>query len=138
MDPINDFGFSDDEALKLFVGQTYSQVCMHDSMVVDGNRLKNDFRNIAENILIPQRPQQPQFQQQFQANIPNGNPYIDGNRAPIAPPPNDPDQMEFKFDNSQTAVAIEKKFDTIISRLNAIDKTLKSVLSYIDDSENSK
>jgi hypothetical protein len=140
MDIQNDLGFSDDEALKLFVGQTYSQIRMHDAMVVDGRRLTNEFTGIAENVLTPtirRPPHHPQYPPQHH-QMPNNAPYIDGNRQPVPPPPNDPNQMEFEFDNSKLSVTIEKKFDSIVNRLNSIDKSIKDLLSSIDEIKNLK
>ena len=132
MDLQNDLGFSDEDALKLFVGQTYSQIRMHDSMVVDGRKLTNQFTEIAEDVLTPtlRRSPHPQFNQ---AQMPQNMPYIDGNRQPVPPPPNDPNQMEFEFDNSKLSVSIEKKFDTIVSRLNAIDKSIKDLVTSLNE-----
>ena len=135
----NDLGFSDDDALKMFVGQTYSQIRMHDSMVVDGRKLTNEFTEIAGNVLTPAVRRSPYQQHHPHHNqIPQNVPYIDGNRQPIPPPANDPNQMEFEFDNSKISVAIEKKFDTIANRLNSIDKSIKDLLSSLDEIKNSK
>lgn len=135
----NDLGFSDDEALKMFVGQTYSQIRMHDSMVVDGRRLTNEFTEIAENVLTPAVRRSPYQQHHPQHHqMPQNTAYIDGNRQPVPPPPNDPNQLEFQFDNSKISVVIEKKFDTILNRLNSIDKSIKDLLSSLDEIKNSK
>jgi len=136
MDIQNDLGFSDDDALKMFVGQTYSQIRMHDAMVVDGKRLTNEFTEIAGSVLTPhtRRPVYPHPTPQYTQSTP----YIDGNRQPLPPPPDDPNQMEFQFDNSKLSVTIEKKFDSIVNRLNSIDKAIKHLLSSLDEIKNSK
>jgi hypothetical protein len=133
MDIQNDLGFSDEDALKLFVGQTYSQIRMHDSMVLEGKRLTNEFTEIAGNVLTPTLRRPPQSH-----HIPQNMPYIDRDASPVPPAPNDPNQLEFQFDNSKISVTIEKKFDTIVNRLNTIDKSIKELLQSIDEIKNSK
>jgi hypothetical protein len=138
MDLQNDLGFSDEDALKLFVGQTYSQIRMHDSMVVDGRKLTNEFTEIAGNVLTPALRRPHQHPHYNPPQIPQNAPYLDGHRQPVPPPPNDPNQMEFEFDNSKLSITIEKKFDTIVSRLNAIDKSIKDLVTSLNEIKNFK
>jgi hypothetical protein len=136
MDIQNDLGFSDDDALKMFVGQTYSQIRMHDSMVLEGKKLTNEFTEIAGSVLAPtsRRPVHSHPTPQYTQNMP----YIDGNRQPVPPASDDSNQLEFQFDNSKISISIEKKFDTITTRLNATDKSIKDLISSLNEIKNSK
>jgi hypothetical protein len=130
------------ETLANFVGQTYNEICKYDQSLISTNSNLNSkreqFKSIAENVLAP-----PSVNRQQSHNVPrspmplnNQNvkdmPYIDRGIQPLPPPPNDPNQLEFMFDNSEISLKIEKKFDTIVSRLNRIDKTLNQLLEYLN------
>jgi hypothetical protein len=140
------------EVLKNFVGQTYSQICQFDQSLTEPNRnvrpIKEEFKNIANEIFKQAAPNN-QIPNGHQHNrpIPSQNlPYIDRNIAPVPPPVNDPDQMEFAFDNNKFSILIEKKFDSIIRRLNDIyssmndiDTNLNKVLEFVNyESKDSK
>lgn len=127
------------DVLANFVGQTYNEICKFDQSLISTNNNLNSkreqFKNIAENVLstpsaVRQNPAR-LHQQNDQMPL-NGMAYVDRGIAPVAPPVNDPNQMEFKFDNSEISQKIEKKFDTIINRINRIDKTLTQLLEFLN------
>jgi hypothetical protein len=136
------------ETLANFVGQTYKDICKFDqSLISTNNNLnsrKEQFKNIAENILVAPSPNRSSMYNQPDIHQGSNPPvsdraYIDRCISPLPPHPNDPNQMEFMFDNSEMSLKIEKKFDTIINRLNRIDKTLNQLLQFLNyEAENTE
>lgn len=127
------------DVLANFVGQTYNEICKFDqSLISTNNNLtskREQFKNIAENVLsIPTANNRngARMQQQHVQIPQNQMAYVDRGIDPVAPPANDPNQLEFKFDNSEISQKIEKKFDTIINRINRIDKTLTQLLEFLN------
>lgn len=119
-----------------FMGQTYSEVSKFDKHLVSPNvtlRPKTaEFHNMAERLLSEannicgdrgiqqQRPPVLGLNMQHQPQInktdiitPSDNPQIQQNFV-------DPNQLEFKFDNSATAESIQRKLDDIMLKLCAI------------------
>ena len=126
-----------------FLGQTYQEVSQLDSNIVSPNQFlapkKHEFQRTAERVMnetlnstFNKNVQQPQN------NIPvhkeQPKPYLDGGSI-LPPPPNDPNQMEFSFDNSVTAITINNKLDSLEKKLKKIDKMMEKMLSFIDSHE---
>ena len=53
----------------------------------------------------------------------------------VPPPVNDPNQMEFCFDNSVTAITINKKLESIESKLKKLDNLMKKMVSFMESHE---
>jgi hypothetical protein len=127
------------DVLANFVGQTYNEICKFDqSLISTNNNLtskREQFKNIAESVLSIPNPNNGNAHRMHHQNeqMPaNQMAYVDRGIAPLAPPADDPNQLEFKFDNSEISQKIEKKFDTIINRINRIDKTLTQLLEFLN------
>ncbi len=125
------------EALTIFVGQTYSDICKYDQSLISTNQhldsRKEKFKAIAESVLTPAIPKQSPVQQpalQYH-QPPQQMAYIDRGISPLPPAPNDPNQMEFDFNNSKISLNLEKKIDDLCGKINNIDKKLSQLLEYI-------
>jgi len=144
-----------------FLGHTYKEVSQFDSRLVSPNNTlmpkKQEFQNIANKVFqevvtpnagkIPignvQHVQhvQPQHKQIHPTNIPNQTLQPQG--QPQGQPQDqifDPNQLEFNFDNSVTALSIDKKLTAIESSIKKLDIKLSKMLSLleIDDLTNLK
>ena len=130
------------ETLIGFLGQTYREVAKFDSHLVSANQFlapkKEEFKNLAEKIMQEsvgggiQRP--PSFPPQHHAPIHHAPP----NFIPMAQPPQvnqDPNQLEFSFDNSVTANTINSKLDGIEKKLNSLDKMMRSLIELLESHE---
>lgn len=132
--------------LAMFLGQTYQEVSKFDSHLVSANQTlapkKQEFHRTAEQVLREARqtsagsmppmmhPQQrpPNISQRQLA------PSVDASSEHVIAYV-DPDQMEFKFDNSITAITINTKLDDLEKRIKRLDSTLEKVLSLLDRDE---
>jgi hypothetical protein len=129
-----------------FLGQTYSEVARYDSNIVSPNAFlapkKNEFQAVAQKVMNEVRdtviPQQ-QIQQPIQ-NIPAQTKIFLDTGVHVPPPPNDPSQMEFTFDNSITAITINNKLEDIEKKIKKLDNMLSKVLLLLegDETKNSK
>jgi hypothetical protein len=125
-----------------FLGHTYKEVSQFDSRLVSPNNTlmpkKQEFQNIANKV----------FQEVVAPNvgkIPVGNvQHIQPNHQNLQPinqvvAPQveqiDPNQLEFKFDNSITALSIDKKLTDIENRIKKLDITLSKVLSLLESDD---
>ena len=120
------------DILMQFLGQTYSEIHKLDSHIVGTSTNLNPrahaFKQTATQVLNSITTA-PQVQQQGPAVVmPAAVPALS---MPVAAPVVDRDQMEFNFDNSATAKNIMSKLDTIISRLDRLEKSVASVLDII-------
>ena len=128
------------DVLANFVGQTYNEICKFDqSLIATNNNLnskREQFKNIAENVLlnpsVNRTSTHHSIPQQHQQRPVSEMAYVERGIAPVEPALDDPNQLEFKFDNSEMSVKIEKKFDTIINRINRIDNTLTQLLEFLN------
>ena len=120
------------DILMQFLGQTYSEIHKLDSHIVGTSTNLNPkahaFKQTATQVLNSITTA-PQVQQQGPAVVvPAAVPALS---MSVAAPVVDRDQMEFNFDNSATAKNIMSKLDTIISRLDRLEKNVASVLDII-------
>ena len=131
-----------------FLGHTYKEVSQFDSRLVSPNNTltpkKQEFQNIANKVfqeaLTPNSGQipvgnvqhNPVHSQHIQPNIVHQNlvqPQIHQQ------PQVDPNQLEFSFDNSVTALTIDKKLSDIETRLKKLDITLSKVLGLLESND---
>lgn len=120
------------DILMQFLGQTYSEIHKLDSHIVGPsahlNPKAHTFKQTATQVLNSIATA-PQVQQQGPAVVmPAAVPALS---MPVTTPVVDRDQMEFNFDNSATANNIMNKLDTIISRIERLEKNVASVLDII-------
>ena len=120
------------DILMQFLGQTYSEIHKLDSHIVGTSTNLNPkahaFKQTATQVLN-RIATAPQVQQPGPAVVmPAAVPALS---MPVVTPVVDRDQMEFNFDNSATAKNIMSKLDTIISRLDRLEKNVASVLDII-------
>ena len=158
-DPLFESAFNDyidpaeEEATLInFLGQTYSEISKYDSHLVSVNPFlapkKQEFERTAQRILDetkhkniqqqfqpPIQQPQPYYQPQPQPYQGSPVPYIDLGKPPTVPQLNDPNQLEFSFDNSVTAKSIDEKLDNLEKRLKKLDTMLSKVLSYLESHE---
>ena len=136
-DPLGGISSSDElkNILIGFMGQTYSEVSKFDKHLVSPNvtlRPKTqEFQNIAEKVLSEAgavygdrgtNPQRHNTNPQRQPPVLNiVNPVVEVNQNPqIQPNYIDPNQMEFSFDESATAISIQRKLEDIMLKLCTI------------------
>jgi hypothetical protein len=160
-DPLFESAFNDyiDPAeehatLVQFLGQTYSEISKYDSHLVSVNPFlapkKQDFEKTAQRVLnetrtpfkaqnnippiYPTIPHQapPQAHHQINASV---VPFIDLGKPPTPPSLNDPNQLEFSFDNSVTAKSIDEKLENLEKKLKRLDTMISKVLSYLESHE---
>jgi len=147
----NEYDISPEELQKTligFLGHTYKEVSQFDSRLVSPNNTltpkKQEFQNIANKVfqeaLTPNTGQIPVgnvqhntvHSQHIQPNIAHQNlvqPQIHQQ------PQHDPNQLEFSFDNSVTALTIDKKLTDIENRLKKLDIALSKVLVLLDNND---
>lgn len=135
-----------------FLGQTYQEVSRYDSHIVSANPFlapkKAEFHNLAQKVLnetrraiVPENPQihnHPPSQQYIGPVQSNQTPQ---QNIPIAPQQiNDPNQLEFSFDNSVTAITINNKLNDLEKKLKKIDSMLEKMLLLMEsyDSKNTE
>jgi hypothetical protein len=147
----NEYDISPEELQKTligFLGHTYKEVSQFDSRLVSPNNTltpkKQEFQNIANKVfqeaLTPNTGQipvgnvqhNPVHSQHIQPNIAHQNlvqPQIHQQLQ------HDPNQLEFSFDNSVTALTIDKKLTDIENRLKKLDIALSKVLGLLDQND---
>lgn len=124
-----------------FLGHTYGEIAKYDQNLVAPNPFlapkKQEFQHLAERVMS----------EVSQTNRPNQNTPKSPPQAPkpptafidtgiiLPPAPNDPNQMEFSFDNSVTAITINKKLEDIDNKIKKLDNMMKKVLSLLDSYE---
>jgi hypothetical protein len=131
------------DTLLSFLGHTYKEVSKFDSNLVSPNPFlapkKQEFQNIASKVMQEtQMMLNPNVNQQ-RTPIHTHN-QINDTQDQVLVQQNDPNQMEFSFDNSITAKTINTKLEDLEKRIKSIDNTLYKVLSLLEqyDSENSQ
>jgi hypothetical protein len=124
-----------------FLGQTYKDVSQYDSNIVSPNQFlspkKYEFQKTAEKVMqealnSPRIPVSSGPVVHPTNNNQPPRPYLDGGNI-VAPPPNDPNQMEFSFDNSVTAISINSKLEDIEKRIKKLDKLMEKVVGFLDN-----
>jgi hypothetical protein len=119
-----------------FLGHTYGEISKYDKNIVAPNPFlapkKQEFQNLAERVMseVTQTYNKPKVQQH--QTPPTA--FIDTGII-LPPAPNDPNQMEFSFDNSVTAITINKKLEDIDNKIKKLDNMMKKVLSLLDGYE---
>lgn len=118
-----------------FLGQTYSEIHKLDSNIVGSSAHLNPkahaFKQTATQVLNSIATQ-PQGHQTGPAVV--TAPAVVRSAAvalPVTQAVVDEDQLEFNFDNSATAQNISNKLDTIISRLDKLEKNIATILDII-------
>lgn len=147
----NEYDISPEELQKTligFLGHTYKEVSQFDSRLVSPNSTlapkKQEFQNIADKVfkeaLTPNNGQIPvgnvhhnivHPKQQPNVVYPNTQPQ----QQITQPPQHDPNQLEFSFDNSVTALSIDKRLTDIENRLKKLDNTLSKVLALLEQND---
>jgi outer membrane protein OmpA-like peptidoglycan-associated protein len=149
----DEFDISQEELQKTligFLGHTYKEVAQFDSRLVSANNTlapkKQEFHNIANKVfqeaLTPNSGQIPignvhhnnvHHQQIQPTNLVHQNvqPTLQFIQAPVV----DPNQLEFSFDNSVTALSIDKRLTDIENRLKKLDITLSKVLVLLEQND---
>lgn len=153
----DEFDISQEELQKTligFLGHTYKEVSQFDSRLVSANNTlapkKQEFHNIANKVfqeaLTPNSGQIPvgnvhhnTHQQQIQPNaVVHQNAHPSQYTQPpqlVQAPVVDPNQLEFSFDNSVTAISIDKRLTDIENRLKKLDITLSKVLVLLESND---
>jgi hypothetical protein len=127
------------EILIGFLGSTYGEVAKFDNNIISANptlsHKKHEFEKLAERVLSESIPQP-----KIQRPPPNHYP-VQQHYAPVQHHPHDqnllidPNQMEFSFDNSITAITINEKLEDIQKKLKKLDKTIENVVSLLEKHE---
>lgn len=147
----NEYDISPEELQKTligFLGHTYKEVSQFDSRLVSPNSTlapkKQEFQNIADKVfkeaISPTTGQIPVgnvhhnvvYPQHIQPNVVYPN--TPQQQIP-QPPQHDPNQLEFSFDNSVTALSIDKRLTDIENRLKKLDNTLAKVLVLLEQND---
>lgn len=147
IDPLNNISYGQDidpielqNTLAGFLGQTYQEITRYDSNIVSPNAFlapkKEEFHRTAEKVFQEVKqasgnialPQQPQPYNQVVRNVQN-------NTQPTTEIFNDPNQLEFCFDNSVTAISIDKKLTDIEKTLKRLDSLMQKMVSLLDDGD---
>lgn len=143
----------DINTMKMFLSQTAKELSNIDRNIISANPhlspKRMEFEQTAHRILSTEirNPQR-----RIEASKPNINnlqshlmqpqttnivvPYVD--TGEIKKIDNDPNQLEFKFDNSVTAIMINNKLVQLEKMILSIDKKLQKLIDYIDDSEDTE
>lgn len=126
-----------------FLGHTYKEISQFDSRLVSPNNTlmpkKKEFQNIANKVFqeVVSAPNSGQFPvgniQHIQPNHQNVQPT--NQIIHPQPPLVDPNQLEFNFNNSVTALSIDKRLTDIENRIKKIDITLLKVLSLLESND---
>lgn len=125
-----------------FLGQTYSEVSKFDNNIVSPNPFlapkKQEFEKIAEKVLQEvSSSKTPNVSYPVNESISRRQPptaFIDTGVV-LPPAPNDPNQMEFTFDNSITAKTINSKLEDLEKRLKKLDNNIAKMLSLLESHE---
>lgn len=130
-----------------FLGQTYSEISKYDSHLVSVNPFlapkKQEFERTAERVLNERKavtfqnqiPQNIQYTPQHHQHVVENRPYIDTGKPPSPPASDDPNQMEFSFDNSITAKTINTKLEDLDKKIKRLDMMVSKVLLYLESHE---
>lgn len=125
-----------------FLGHTYKEVSQFDSRLVSPNSTlmpkKQEFQNIAnkvfKEVVAPNSGQIPVGNvQHVHPNIQNAQPVNQIIQPQIQEV--DPNQLEFNFNNSVTALSIDKKLTDIENRIKKLDIALSKVLSLLESDD---
>jgi hypothetical protein len=133
-----------------FLGQSYKEVSNYDSHLISTNQSltpkKEEFQRLAERVMgeavgtaTPVPAPQMQHRQMIRPNnvvMPHQQsnaPFVD--LGECLPPVNDPNQMEFSFDNSITAKTINSKLESLEKQIKSLDKKLDKVLESLQTNE---
>jgi hypothetical protein len=153
MNDNNEYEITPEELQKTligFLGHTYKEVSQFDSRLVSPNNTltpkKQEFQHIANKVfqeaLTPNTGQIPVgnvhhnvgHPQHVQPNVV----YPNHPQQQIAQPPqHDPNQLEFSFDNSVTALSIDNRLTDIENRIKKLDTTLSKVLVLLENHDTS-
>jgi hypothetical protein len=125
------------DILMNFLGQTYSEIHKLDSHIVGTSTNLNPkayaFKQTATQVLNSIAAQ-PQVRQQGPAVV--TAPVAVSTAAvtlPSSQSPVDRDQLEFNFDNSATAKNIMSKLDTLITRMERLEKNVATILDVLGE-----
>lgn len=133
-----------------FLGHTYKEVAAYDGNLISANQhlapKKQEFQRLAERVMgeavgtaTPvSAPTMPDRQMVRPHNVVmpqqhSNTPFVD--LGECLPPVNDPNQMEFSFDNSVTAKTIDSKLESLEKLVKALDKKIDKVLESLQTNE---
>lgn len=134
--------------MKQFLSQTAMELSNIDRNIISSNQhlapkrmeFEQTARRILSNEIIDARrnaPSNQQFGTQPQPpQVSNPQPFID--TGVIRKIDNDPNQLEFKFDNSVTAITINNKLVQLEKFILSIDKKVQKLLELMDDREDTE
>lgn len=136
------------EILIGFLGNTYGEVAKFDNNIINANptlsHKKQEFEKLAERVLQEAAPQNriqrpPSNHHAHVQHYPvQPNHPIPAHAPAPAPVPQqfvDPNQLEFSFDNSVTALTINAKLEDIEKKLKRLDKSIDTVISLLEKYE---
>jgi hypothetical protein len=138
------------QTLAGFLGQTYQEISRYDSHLVSANPFlapkKEEFHRTAERVFQEVKqasglnPQARPLQHTVIGNPIVSQTIVQAVSQTIVEPEKDPNQLEFCFDNSVTAISIDKRLDDLEKRLKRLDSSIQKVLSLLehDDIKDSK
>jgi hypothetical protein len=118
-----------------FLGQNYVEISKYDANIVSENQFlqpkKREFQMVAEKVFQEIAPHSQRVNHNIRAphNVPHNVPQHVSVTQNI--PPVDANQMEFSFDNSITAISINKRLDDIEKILKKLDKTVSSMVELL-------
>jgi outer membrane protein OmpA-like peptidoglycan-associated protein len=137
-----------------FLGQTYQEVSRYDNNIVSANPFlapkKQEFHNLAQKVLNETRrfvqPDQQHNPLQEHNHLPSQQytgpaPIPQQNQQSVLPQQTvDPNQLEFSFDNSVTAITINNKLNDLEKKLKRIDSMMEKVILFVEsyDSKNTE
>ena len=150
-DPLNDQYEQNIDPIELqqtlagFLGQTYQEISRYDSHLVSANPFlapkKEEFHRTAQKVFQEAKLASGHIPQQ---NTPRIHQPAQIQQHVAQPQPEqvlvDPNQLEFCFDNSVTAISINNRLDDLEKRLKKLDSCIAKVLSLLehDDTKDSK
>lgn len=145
----------DSETMKIFLGQTAARLGEIDKNIVGTstnlNPKRHEFEATARNIMMNETRhlnQPPRVMPQGHNMPPHGHtvpnipvvpavPYIDQGRT-IPKIDGDPNQMEFCFDNSVTAITIFNKITEMEKKLLTLDRKIQTLIDSLDELEDTE
>lgn len=129
------------EILIGFLGNTYGEVARFDNNIINANptlsHKKHEFEKLAEKVLQEAIPQNV-IQQAAPPQQINRYPQVQSYSSQIPVRQQefvDPNQMEFSFDNSVTALTINTKLEDIENKLKKLDKSIERMILLLEKHE---
>ena len=135
------------QTLAGFLGQTYQEISRYDSHLVSANPFlapkKEEFHRTAQKVFQEAKIASGHIPHQNTPRV-HHSPQVPQVTQHVVQPQQqelvDPNQLEFCFDNSVTAISINNRLDDLEKRLKKLDSCIHKVLSLLehDDTKDSK